>query len=167
MALSAATALGVREEAGQPLLATLVAALRARRLLLVLDNCEHLLEACAALVEALLRGCPQLPLLATSREALGIAGETAWRVPSLALPDAAAPAAARGAGAGRGGAPVRRAGAGRAAALRADGPERAAWWRRSAGGWTASRWRSSWPRRGCAGSRSSSWPPAWTSASGC
>jgi predicted ATPase/DNA-binding XRE family transcriptional regulator len=82
-----ATALGIREEAGQPLLATLLAALCPRRLLLVLDNCEHLLDACAALVAALLHGCPQLAVLATSREALGIAGEGVWRVPSLALPE--------------------------------------------------------------------------------
>jgi predicted ATPase/DNA-binding XRE family transcriptional regulator len=86
-----AAALGVREEAGQSLLATLAAALRARRLLLVLDNCEHLLDAGAALVAALLRGCPQVSILATSREVLGIAGETVWRVPSLALPDAEHP----------------------------------------------------------------------------
>jgi predicted ATPase/DNA-binding XRE family transcriptional regulator len=82
-----AAAVGVREEAGQPVLTTLIAALRRRRLLLVLDNCEHLLDAGAALVEALLRGCPQVRLLATSREVLGIAGETVRRVPSLALPD--------------------------------------------------------------------------------
>ncbi|HWE64374.1 MAG TPA: LuxR family transcriptional regulator, partial [Chloroflexota bacterium] len=63
------------------------AALRSRHLLLVLDNCEHLLDACAALVEALLHACPQVTLLATSREPLGIGGETIWRVPSLALPD--------------------------------------------------------------------------------
>jgi predicted ATPase len=82
-----AGAVGVREEAGLPLRATLLAALRPRRLLLVLDNCEHLLDASATLVEALLRGCPQVTVLATSREALGIAGERVWRVPSLALPD--------------------------------------------------------------------------------
>jgi predicted ATPase len=84
---AAATALGLQEEAGQPLLATLVAALRPRRLLLLLDNCEHLLDACAALATALLQACPAVRLLATSREALGLAGETAWRVPSLALPE--------------------------------------------------------------------------------
>jgi predicted ATPase/transcriptional regulator with XRE-family HTH domain len=82
-----AAAVGVREEAGQPLLATLVAALRSRHLLLVLDNCEHLLDACATLVQALLRTCPQVTVLATSREGLGLAGEIVWRVPSLALPD--------------------------------------------------------------------------------
>jgi predicted ATPase/DNA-binding CsgD family transcriptional regulator len=53
----------------------------------VLDNCEHLIDACAALADALLRACPSLRILATSREALGIAGERAWLVPSLSLPD--------------------------------------------------------------------------------
>jgi predicted ATPase/class 3 adenylate cyclase len=85
--LAVATALGLREEAGQPATATLVAALRPRHLLLVLDNCEHVLDACAALAEALVRACPHVHILATSREALGLGGETAWRVPSLALPD--------------------------------------------------------------------------------
>ncbi|MGH2352814.1 MAG: ATP-binding protein, partial [Chloroflexota bacterium] len=83
-----AQAVGVREEPGRPLLGTLADALRPKRLLLVLDNCEHLLDACAHLADALLRACPHLRVLATGREALGIAGETAWRVPSLGLPDA-------------------------------------------------------------------------------
>src|SRR5262245_263895 len=86
-----AAALGVREEPGQPIPATLAGALRPKRLLLVLDNCEHLLDACARLADALLRACPGVRVLATSREALGIAGETAWRVPSLELPDARHP----------------------------------------------------------------------------
>jgi predicted ATPase/class 3 adenylate cyclase len=84
--LAVAIALGLREEAGQPPTTTLVAALRARRLLLLLDNCEHLLDACAQLAEALVRACPYVQVLATSREALGLAGEVSWRVPSLALP---------------------------------------------------------------------------------
>jgi non-specific serine/threonine protein kinase len=80
-----AAVVGVREVAGRPLLATLSDALRSKRLLLVLDNCEHLIEACAAFADALLRACPELRILATSRQALGIAGETTFRVPSLAL----------------------------------------------------------------------------------
>jgi non-specific serine/threonine protein kinase len=55
--------------------------------LLVLDNCEHLIEACAELADDLLHACPGLKILASSREALGVAGETAYRVPSLTLPD--------------------------------------------------------------------------------
>src|SRR6185369_3385607 len=80
-------------------LQTLRDALAHRELLLVLDNCEHLLAKaasspaggdaasnCAELVEALLRGCPGLRVLATSREPLGLPGEVLWRVPSLSLP---------------------------------------------------------------------------------
>jgi predicted ATPase/DNA-binding SARP family transcriptional activator len=81
-----AAALGVREEGQRPLIATLVEALRPKRLLLVLDNCEHLIAACAELAQTLLSACPRLQILATSREALGLAGETAWCVPSLELP---------------------------------------------------------------------------------
>ena len=72
---------------GNPSSMHLPSALRERRLLLVLDNCEHLLDACARLVDALLRACPDLRVLATSREALGLTGEIAWRVPSLPVPD--------------------------------------------------------------------------------
>ena len=82
-----AAAVGVLEQPGRPLMATLADTLRPRRLLLVLDNCEHLVAACAALVETLLRACPDVVILATSREPLGIAGEAPFRVPSLALPD--------------------------------------------------------------------------------
>jgi predicted ATPase/class 3 adenylate cyclase len=82
-----ATAVGVREQPEHPLLQTLEDFLRSRHLLLVLDNCEHLVAACAALADRLLRACPRLRILATSREPLGIAGETAWRVPPLTSPD--------------------------------------------------------------------------------
>ena len=82
-----AAALGLREQPGRPLLGSLVDHLRTRTLLLVLDNCEHVVAACAELMDTLLRACPNLHVLATSREALNIAGETAWRVPSLATPD--------------------------------------------------------------------------------
>jgi predicted ATPase len=86
-----AQALGVREAAGRPVAAALHDHLREKRLLLLLDNCEHLVDACARLADALLRACPDLRVLATSREALGVAGETPHRVPSLALPDPARP----------------------------------------------------------------------------
>jgi non-specific serine/threonine protein kinase len=81
-----AEAAGVREEPGRPLAATLADALRPRRLLLVLDNCEHLLDACAALADALLRACPGLRVLATSRAPLRFGGEALYHVPSLRLP---------------------------------------------------------------------------------
>jgi len=82
-----AAALGVREEPNRPLLATLADYLRPRSLLLLLDNCEHLLATCAQLADTLLRACPNLTVLASSREGLGIAGEQTYRVPSLSLPD--------------------------------------------------------------------------------
>lgn len=69
----------------------LVAALAPRRCLLLVDNCEHLLDASAELLDRLLAGCPHLVLLATSREALGVEGERLLQVPSLAVPDATAP----------------------------------------------------------------------------
>ena len=70
-----AVALDVREAPGVPLLESLTAFLQRRRLLLVLDNCEHVIQACAGLAEKLLCACPHLTLLATSREALNIPGE--------------------------------------------------------------------------------------------
>jgi predicted ATPase/DNA-binding SARP family transcriptional activator len=82
-----ASTLGVLEEPGRPLFETLADALRPRSLLLVLDNCEHLLPACAQLADRLLRACPDLRILATSREPLRLLGEQAYRVPSLAVPD--------------------------------------------------------------------------------
>src|SRR6185436_16420360 len=83
-----ASVLGVPDAPGRPLVEAVAHHLRARPVLLVLDNCEHLVDACARLAGALLSGCPRLRVLATSRERLGIAGETVWRVPSLAVPDA-------------------------------------------------------------------------------
>ena len=82
-----AAALGVREVPGRPMLETLLYYLERKKLLLILDNCEHLVAACAQLVGELLRTCPGLRILATSREPLGIQGEIDWRVPSLSLPD--------------------------------------------------------------------------------
>ena len=77
------TALGLREEPGQSPLATLAAHLRGRHVLLVLDNCEHLVAAAATLAEGVLRASPRVTVLATSREPLGVPGEATWRVPSL------------------------------------------------------------------------------------
>jgi predicted ATPase/DNA-binding XRE family transcriptional regulator len=81
---------GAGENTEQPIVDALISALRPRQLLLVLDNCEHLLAACATLVDAVLRSCPRVRLLATSREPLAVAGEVVWRVSSLAVPDAGA-----------------------------------------------------------------------------
>ncbi|HZT42937.1 MAG TPA: tetratricopeptide repeat protein [Chthonomonadaceae bacterium] len=84
-----ATALRVQEEPGRSLLQTLADTLKPKRLLLLLDNCEHLLNACAQLADALMRVSSQLTILASSREALGITGERSYRIPSLLLPDGA------------------------------------------------------------------------------
>ena len=85
VAARVAAAVGVTEEEGRPLLDTLADALRPRTLVLALDNCEHLLDACARLCRRLLAAAPDLRLLATSREPLRVAGETIWPVPPLAV----------------------------------------------------------------------------------
>src|SRR5262249_35611929 len=82
-----ADVLGVKEEAGKGLAQTVVDSLRSKQMLLLLDNCEHLLQACAQLAESILRTCPNVRVLATSREGLSIGGEIAYRVPSLSAPD--------------------------------------------------------------------------------
>ena len=81
-----ARALALREEPDRPLTETMVAALATRRLVLVLDNCEYVLDACAPLVDALLRGCAGLRVLATSRERLHLSAEQEYPVPPLAVP---------------------------------------------------------------------------------
>jgi predicted ATPase len=81
-----ATVLGLRDETGQALTERLAGFLRDKQVLLILDNCEHLLEGCARLSDTLLRAAPNVKIIASSREALGIAGETTYHVPSLATP---------------------------------------------------------------------------------
>ena len=83
-----ASILHVREEPGRSAGEALLGFLKDRTVLLVLDNCEHLLDAGARLADDLLRSCPGVCILATSREALGITGEQTFRVPSLTAPDA-------------------------------------------------------------------------------
>ena len=87
VATTVASVLGVKEEIGKPILTTLTESLKAKNLLLLLDNCEHVLDASAKLADAIIRNCPGVKILATSREGLGIAGEATYRVPSLSLPD--------------------------------------------------------------------------------
>ena len=90
-----AEVLGVDEVAGStPQLDALVARLDGRRALLVIDNCEHLIDSCAHLARELLLGCPQLHLLTTSRQPLDVDAERVWRVPSLTVPPAGADLAA-------------------------------------------------------------------------
>ena len=83
VAVTVARALGLPDEAGWPTVATVADFIAAGRALVVLDNCEHLLDGCASLAEDLLRACPALTIMVTSREPVGVAGEATWRVPSL------------------------------------------------------------------------------------
>ncbi|MGH3967197.1 MAG: ATP-binding protein, partial [Mycobacterium sp.] len=87
--VTVARALGLPDQPGCSAMDTLIRFVGGRQMLVVLDNCEHLLDASAELVVALLGAAPGLTLLATSREAIGVAGEVGWRVPSLSLDDEA------------------------------------------------------------------------------
>ncbi|MFN2177642.1 MAG: AfsR/SARP family transcriptional regulator, partial [Anaerolineales bacterium] len=87
VAQSAARAVGIMVDTGAQALEALLDYLRPRQMLLVLDNCEHLIEACAQLVEAVMTKCPQVKILATSREPLGTTGETVYYLPSLSVPN--------------------------------------------------------------------------------
>jgi predicted ATPase/class 3 adenylate cyclase/DNA-binding CsgD family transcriptional regulator len=87
--LTVARALGLPDQPGRSTMQTLTRFVADRQILVVLDNCEHLLDASAALVVELLAACPRLTLLTTSREPIGVAGEVSWRVPSLSLADEA------------------------------------------------------------------------------
>ena len=89
-ALAVATALGLSAPPGRSLAETLVDFLQAKRLLLLLDNCEHLVSACAELADSILRSCPLVRVLATSQEPLGIFGEVIHVLPPLSLPDESA-----------------------------------------------------------------------------
>jgi non-specific serine/threonine protein kinase len=81
-----ASALAVRPAGRQPVVEAVIDAIRDRNLLLLLDNCEHLLPRCAELAETLLRACPGMAIVATSRTSLGIGGEVVWRVPPMSVP---------------------------------------------------------------------------------
>jgi predicted ATPase len=81
-----ASPMGIRDQGARPLELMVLDHLRSQQALVILDNCEHLIDECARLAETLLRDCPQLHILASSREALGIAGERPFRVRSLSLP---------------------------------------------------------------------------------
>jgi non-specific serine/threonine protein kinase len=88
VAAAVAETLGVREQPNRPIAERVCAHLRSRRLLLVLDNCEHLIKACAAIVQQILSSCPGTAVIATSRETLNVSGETLLRLRSLTVPDA-------------------------------------------------------------------------------
>jgi predicted ATPase/class 3 adenylate cyclase len=86
---SIASVLGVRAQAGMPLMTIVIDYLREKNLLLILDNCEHLIETSAKLADHFLHNAPRIKIIASSREALGLNGETVYRVPSLSLPEQA------------------------------------------------------------------------------
>ena len=86
-----AIAIGLRYESQRPVIDVLCDYLRDKKMLLVLDNCEHLVDACARMADQILRAAPDTRILASSREALGIGGEVTYRVPSLGLPDLSHP----------------------------------------------------------------------------
>lgn len=87
-----ASTLGLKEEPGKIIMQTVVEFLRTKELILVLDTCEHLLSVSASFVDAVLRQCPKIQFVVTSREVLGVQGETIYRLPPLSLPDLHVPA---------------------------------------------------------------------------
>ena len=87
VAAEVAETIGVKEAPGRPITEAIVGHLRSRNALVVLDNCEHLVSACAVLAETVLRACPDVRILATSREPLRVRGETVWHVPPLDVPE--------------------------------------------------------------------------------
>jgi non-specific serine/threonine protein kinase len=97
VAQTVAGVMGVRDRVGQALNQSIADSLHHKNLLLILDNCEHLVDVVAEFGDGLLRACPDLKLLVTSREPLGISGETTYRVPSLSLPPGNAPTPVRSA----------------------------------------------------------------------
>ena len=141
-----ASVFDIREGPNRPVHDALSDYVGNRQILLVLDNCEHLIAACAQLAETLLRSSERLCILATSREGLGITGETLWRVPSLALPE---PLESASGGDTR--ATTTRSGCSSSAPLPSTRRSRSPRstpprWRRCVTGSMASRSRSSWPR---------------------
>ena len=144
----------------------LIAAIRDREALLILDNCEHVIESAAAFAYRVLGECRRLRILATSREPLGITGEALWLVEPLAVPEADA-----GPGGIESSPAVQllrdRAGAVRKELAADSMPARWRRWCGSAGRWTGCRWRSNWPRPGCAPCPSISSPTGSTTGSAC
>jgi predicted ATPase len=157
---AAAASPGLALTGARPTTAAVVEQLADRRMVVLLDNCEHLLGACAEFAMALVERCADVAVLATSREPLRLPGEAVWRVPSLELPDLRLPAD-----------PARLA--------RLDSVqlflEPRGTHHQSSGStlrlpcrshasvcaWTACRWRSSWPPPGSRIWRPRSWPPGW------
>ncbi len=152
--LTVARALGLPDQPGRSITETLLRSIRDRQLLLVFDNCEHLLEASAELVNDVLAGCSRVTILATSREPLLVAGEVNWQVPSLSLADEAVELVHR----------PRPPGPAGLRGHRGTTPKRSP---RSVAGSTACRWPSNWPPHGYARCRSTRSSTACTIVSGC
>jgi predicted ATPase/DNA-binding SARP family transcriptional activator len=87
VAQSIAKSLGIQDMPGQPLVETIANHTRSKHLLLIIDNCEHVIEESAKAIDLLLKECPHLKIIVTSREALGIPGEQIWNIPTMTLPD--------------------------------------------------------------------------------
>ena len=141
-----ALALGIPSRATESVTTAVARHLRDQQVLMLLDNCEHVIAACSELVDALLHTTTSLRVTATSREPLRISGETVWIVPPMELDEAAALF-------------IERAGA--AAGTGTPGRSRSSRSRRCVDGWKGSRWRSSWPRSGCRCSASTRWRITW------
>jgi predicted ATPase/class 3 adenylate cyclase len=94
------TALGLAAAPGKPAIDVVIGHLKSRRMLLIIDNCEHLVEGAAGIIDAILRACPRVSIVATSREGLNVQGERVHRMPSLGVPPAGAITAAEAAGYG-------------------------------------------------------------------
>ena len=150
---------------GRPVLEVLLDALAPQDVLIVLDNCEHLIGGCAKTAEAIMRHCPRVHLLATSREPLNIGGETIYQVPSLSLHGPGDPGFGTP---GSSDAVALLAERARAQGITLPSDEEGGRWRcRCASSWTACRSRSSWPRPGCGRCRWLNCMTGWISASGC
>jgi non-specific serine/threonine protein kinase len=164
VAVVVAAALGIREQPGVSAAGALARVLAGQQqLLLVLDNCEHVIGAAAELCAGLLASCDDVRVLATSREPLAVAGEARYRLGPLTLP-----APGDGAGGGRSEAValfVDRARLADAGFMRDGAAGR--WWRGWWRGWTGCRWRSSWRRRGWRRSARQGFWSAWMTGSRC
>lgn len=148
-----AASLGLHDRSASRSLGWLSDVLAERQLLVVLDNCEHLLDACATLASVLLRAAPGVRILATSRQALGIDGEYLFAVPPLSVPDPDRRLPSRASSV------TRRSDCSSSARPQfnlasGSNPPTNTPWLRSAVAWTASHWRSSSPRAACARSPS-------------
>ena len=162
-----ASVLGVRENSGEPLSETLTRSLAERLHAAGTGQLRAGPGGGSEISPALLARCPQLAILATSREPLHVRAERVFPVSPLPLPDLQRLADPRRIGARALRRPLRRAGAGSRSRIHADRRERLSQWQPFAGGWTACRWPSNWLLPGCASCRRRHYSPAWSEACHC